>query len=387
MIDTIGLESPTIPECLAQRIESQSILRRAVDMVSGELLYQLTSCQLEGSYDSRIHISVKRERFQSIQTVDYIREVDSLGKGHKRRVQTVLVSCEPYLYLEGSVHKALLGHNVFGGTADFQVVAYWLLGRVGDLLGVDLLGLGQWVVRRCDVAECFQLDSFSAVQEYFRGLNSAEYPRRPVTRYGASGIYAPGYITTVKMYHKGVEFLKHDRPRLSKRLSIEQLTELQEQANLIVRTEVEIKARKFVYDFGRLLQIGEVDQKYLDRIYDEGVRKLLKEGEDHVKVVRSAVNVERRLYNVYSSRQAGVLLGTWYRLSAMGESRVKEQLPERTFYRHRRLLKMAGCGWLGTDVTVRNLSLVPQDFVPVVGDSRRLIGVHPLVLEQLQAVS
>lgn len=387
MIDTIGLESAAIPECLANRIESQSILRRGVDMVSGELLYQLTSCQLEGTHDTRLHISVKRERFESVQVVDYVREVDSKGRASKRKVQTVLVSCEPFIYIEGSVHKALLGHNIYGGPDDFVSTCYWLLDRVGGILGVDLLGVGDWLVRRVDVAEVFNLGSFEACQEYFRGLNAAEYPRRAVTRFGVSGIYAPGYSTTVKIYHKGVEFGKHDRGRLSKLLSAKELTALQDQANILVRCEVEIKAKKFMYDFGRLLKISEVDQTYLERVYDNDVCKLLKVGEDTVKVVRQAISVERRLYSMYSSRQAGLLLGMWYRLAAMGESVVKAQVPLRTYYRHRRMLKESGCGWLGTDVTVRNFTLVPQNFVPARSDSRRQSDVHPMVVSELQAVS
>ena len=108
MLDTVKLQSPELDEATAQAVTAQLELRSCVDLKSGELLYEFTSGGLSGSYDHRISVQVKRERWQQPRTPQG-------DRAFGRKASPILVPCEPYLLLEGSVHKALLGHNVHGG--------------------------------------------------------------------------------------------------------------------------------------------------------------------------------------------------------------------------------------------------------------------------------
>lgn len=359
-LDTITLKSPYVSLDIANKIESECIKRQGIDIKTGELLYEITTASLVGSYDNKI--SVK------IENTEYV-------KGSQ-------VQSEPYVILEASVHKAMLGHNVFGGPEDFHKSCEYLIKLVERLIQVELPDYKSWLVSRVDVSEVYELPCFEAVQEWFKGINSADFPRRSVTRYGLSGIYAQGSTTTLKFYHKGVEFSKHDKSRLKKIFDSDKLSSLQSYANKIIRCECEIKARKLKYDFGQLPTVGAVTNDYINNVHDVEVRRFLKEGVKMMLLVSNAHEVKARLYEMYSSALAGTLLGTWYQLTTLGEHSVKQSIPKNTYYRHIRQLKNAAISWHCTDVILKEHSLIPQGFAPVRADSRRVSKEAPEIIER-----
>ncbi len=380
-LDTLGLRSPFVTEDIAQAIEKQCVLRQGVDLNSGDVIYSITTGSLEGSHDSRISIKVEREKWEVPKVKTALAEwaVPGSEKGKvrtrsKNSAPPVRTPCEPFIYIEASVHKALAGHNVCGGPEGFRECAHWLIELVGDLLGVRLPDPDIWEVRRIDNADVFQMPSYEACEEYFRGLNAADYPRRSVTRYGNSGIYAQGSTTTLKFYHKGPEFQKHDRKRLVKMLSTEKLFELQELAHRTIRVEVEIKARKLESDFGHSPLVREVTDEYIHRVHDTEVQRFLKEGAKEMELVRDAQAVQRRLREVYDDRLAGLLFGTWYQMTTLGEDYVKKTYKRPTFYRQRKQLVDAAVSWHGTDVVLRKYSAIPEGFTPTRQDPRRNVA-------------
>ncbi|MCX7746601.1 MAG: phage/plasmid replication protein, II/X family [Clostridia bacterium] len=340
-IDTIKLMA-YIDEETANKIMNFCTLRQAIDLSTGDCLYEITTGSLAGSYDSRISIKVAKD-------------------------------FEYYVVVECSLHKIILGHNVYGGTDDMLAGVNYLHNFLQNLIGIQFpFCFRKWKLMRIDLAEVFELDCFEAVQEWFKGLNACDYPRRKVRRYGLESICAYGSTTGLKFYHKGVEFWAHDRKRL-KNLNYD-LFELQEKANRILRTEVEIKARKLKSMYGEYPMIGKVKYADLLNVYDVEVKRFLKEGCNDMKMVRNVNDVNFRLNEMYSDQLAGQLLGTWYRLTTLGEDGTKKVIKKATYYRHVKLLKDAGISWHGTDVVKLENSIVPADFVPVRSDRRRLIG-------------
>lgn len=90
-----------------------------------------------------------------------------------------------------------------------------------------------------------------------------------------------------------------------------------------------------------------------------------------MEIVRDAFAVERRLNEVYNSKLAGILLGTWMKLTTLGESHYKSNTPYRTYKRHIKQLRDAGVSWLNTDVRLEGKRLVPVDFKPLMTDIRK----------------
>ena len=358
-LDTITLKSPYISNEVANKIKFECTLRQGLEIKTGELLYQITTGSLIGSYDSKISIKVEEQEYTKLGVID----------------------SKPYITLEASVHKAMLGHNVFGGPEDFHKSCEYLIKLVERLIQVELPIHTEWFAKRIDVSEVYELPSFEAVQEWFKGLNASDYPRRSVDRYGLSGIYAKGSTTTLKFYHKGVEFSKHDRNRLKNVFKSDKLKEIQDYANKLIRCECEIKARKLKYDFGHLPTVGDVTTEYINNVHDVEVRRFLKEGVKMMILVSKAQEVNARLRETYAPSLAGVLLGTWYKLTTLGEHTVKKDMPRTSYYRQLKQLKDACVTWLGTDVILLEHSLIPKGFSPVRSDSRRLIQESPVIME------
>jgi II/X family phage/plasmid replication protein len=369
MLDTVRLRSPSIDESTAQAVEQSCQRRSAVEIATGELIYTLTTGSLSGSWDERVSIRVMREEWVVL----------------TGRKEAQLVPCEPYIRLEGSVHKAMLGHNVHGGPLDPVAACRWLVADVSHRLSVKLPDGLLWGVRRIDWTEVYSLPNFEAVAEYIHALRMAEMPRRKAHTY-PGGVYYPGSTTTVKAYHKGPEFYKHDRKRLRDRLGIQETATLYEQANLLLRFEVEVHDRKLDEDFGHKPLVGEITREYLERVHDQEAGRLLREGQADMRTVRTNRAVSKRLRSLYNPALANTLFGTWMQLSALGEEVVRQEMNRATYYRHRKMLTDAGVSWKGSDIRcIAQLVACPEDFSPVRSDPRRLVDQAPDVERKLRA--
>lgn len=375
MIDTLKLKSPYISEELASAVEQKLVLRTAVDNATGVELYAISSGSLEGSYASTVAVNVCRRDWQRLSVPQFI---------DRKGAMVEFLESPPYLTIEGSVHKAMLGHNCFGGSENLQAQVHWFVSDLGRRLGVELPDASEWVVQRVDTSEVYDLGSFEGVQEYIRGLSFARYPRRKVNRYGCESVMFMGNTTTLKFYHKGPEFGKHDKKRLAEIFGEAYTTELHLTANSLLRVEVTIKAQKIKADYGDDVTIERIGPNWAGEIYDREVGKVLREGRAEMEKVRTNDAVHDRLYDVYEDRLASVLYGTWLKFSAQGEDRVRGSMKRSTFYLHRKQLADAGVSWNGTDVYVASGVLAfPESFSPVRSDPRRLVGEDVHVTIQL----
>lgn len=366
MIDTIRLKSPAISQETARAAAQLLTRRSAVKIDTGELLYEFTSESLRGSYDARVMVQVKNETWFA----------------SKETQKLIKVPCEPFLEVEASVHKLMLGHNVSGGPVSFQAAARWFVSFISHQMGNVLPPADEWTALRIDVAECYQLGSYEAVEEYITSLNAATYPRREVNRYANESIYCPGTTTTVKAYHKGPEFSKHDSRRLRPYLEPNALEGLQLEANGILRVETEIKSKAIQAAIEQEPLVKHISEEWLMKTHDREVVRLLKEGQSEMETVRTTKQVRRRLYEWYTAAQAGPLYATWLALASVGEQEARKDMPRRTWYDHKKKLLDAGCTWSGTNV-ITFQTLIPEGFAPVRMDPRRLVEEAFSVTQQL----
>lgn len=416
MIDTVRLRSPYLSDEQACLVEQQLKLRMAVDLKTGDKLYEITSDELQGSFDNRIMVRLCHEELAEVKPDlvsfdksppfpdDYLQhpsaqirqarqeQVDALERfsrnldrqgpavkmmhdrerqhrdTERRRPLMMNRPCQPYLIVEGSVHKAMIGHNITGGPLSFQPAALWFVNLVAQLLWVTLPHGAEWFVERVDVTECYKLP-YEAIEDFIGSLNRVEYPRRKRRSYGLESLQFGGTTTAFSLYHKGPEFAKHDGRKLRGHLSPSDLHDLQLLANGIMRMEVSVKGRKLRADAkagvsglpntrdGEKLRVVQVTDAYLWRVHDQEVARVIREGQKGVETVRTEQEVSRRLFAKYHTQLAGSLYGLWVRLSSHGEKEVRKTMPPRTFYRQRAQLVKAGCSWAGTDIVIKHSSI------------------------------
>lgn len=390
MIDTVVLLSPYLDENVANEVELLCTRLEGVELFTGEVLYSFTRGELEGSYDSRIRISVERTEFVNVNGIP------------------VRVKSRPYLRVECSLHKIILGHNCYGGSDDFKILVLYLVRFLEERFCVKLPFFLGWRVNRLDVANVFDLGSLDAVLAYIDNQKNFYYSRRKISTYHG-GIYFSGVTNTIKFYAKGLEFEKHDYKRIRKfcrkqiDLTVGQSVQLKyftilknldiikEKANSLLRVEIEIKRKLkdlFCTDsVNGYVFVNDIDVSVLREYFDYEIGKLLNEGVVNMKIVRDSKLVRNRLNEVYGSRLANVLMSTWFELATNGEEYCREHMASSTFRRHKKQLIDAGVAWTNTDVMLRDFSLYPSDFKPLSSDSRCVNKIDKRVIEKLQEVA
>jgi len=464
MIDTVRLRSPFISAEAAALVEQQLTRRTAVQMASGEVLYEVTSGELDGSFDNRIMVRLCREELAEAPGLRLSAKSDTTPKvdphlllypdlavqaerqrvaalGAKERVSVSRhrpifrnVPCDPYLIIEGSVHKAMVGHNITGGPQSFAPAAYWFVNLVAaELLGVSLPHGSEWFVERVDVTETYNLfeppagsrddaamklaysKAFDAVQDFIGSLNRVEFPRRKRRCYGLEALQFAGTTTSFSLYHKGPEFAAHDAKKLRLRevsrrkwdakdggwidldvdpervcFSASELEELQTLANGIMRVEISVKSKKLRADVesgllgvkGEKVCVVQVTDAYLQRVHDMEVARVIREGHKDMMIVRLEKEVYARLTDMHGGRLAAPLYALWVRLAAHGEKEAKKSMKRTSFYRQRSQLVAAGCSWAGTDIVIKH-SNIPVGFSLRRSDPRRDAIEDPRITDLL----
>lgn len=374
-LDTVRLKTPYMARSIVDKIKAQGESYCRLRNDTGELVWEITRTNLQGSFDSRIMVKPMYEDCSN-------------SRGGKPEWHP----SPPYLVIECSVAKAFHGQNVYGVIDDMQAACERLRALLQQLLGTPLPPTANWTVQRVDWAENFQLP-YQAVQEFFEGIYHVAFPRRKMNKYSNESIFTPGSTTTIKLYHKGPEFQKNDRKRLyvvlrklyqenrprnaspdwAHRQASRKVAALQRLANNRLRAEVEIHAEKLDYDFGHKPKVHEITTAYLQALFDKEIGRLLREGSEGVQIVRTSLAVRDRLEAHYSMELAGLLHGFWLGLATHGEDDMKKRLTRPTFYRRRKQLVDVGVSWLATDMQLiqRQGQMLPADFSPVRANPRR----------------
>lgn len=368
--DTIKLKSPSMDRDFIRAVEQKCILRSGIDLASGEMLYELHTGQLLGSWDARISVVPKYD--------DWVTDKNGTPRLH---------ACEPYLLVEASVHKVMLGHNVYGGPTKFMESCRYLVHLLEKLLEVNLPIADTWTVHRVDVAHVYDL-SKAACKQFFDTMQLVNFPRRKqkASKYDMA-VHFPGKTTTVKFYHKGSEFKAHEPARL--RAFFKQMFKhiygddeknpdrvdrkiqaLQRLADRRLRVEVGINSPKLQYDFGCDPRVCEVTDSYLEGMHDKEIERILREGKQGMETVRTTDAVCTRLQNEYGRIAGNRLYGFWQSMCTSGDEKTKDRYTKPTFYRNRKLLEDVGVSWIGSDIViVANDSLI-HDFTPQRVDRR-----------------
>jgi len=374
MLDTIRVRSPYIGKSLAEHVEGFLKTRMAIDNATQREEYRFVSGSLQGSWESSIAVNVKRQEWRAL------RSWGDLGA----KAVTMLVECPPYLTVEGSVHKALLGHNVFGGPRDVAAATRWYLHTIASDAGCVFPDPAQWHYERVDWAWLFDLGDGASVSEYIQQLALARYPRRKVHRYADQTVMFSGTTTTWKVYWKGPEYEKHDRRRVLTVSGADQAEQLLQRAARSLRCELSVKAKKLedLRENRQLPLVGEVSSEWLEELMAEETERIIHEGKEEMETVRQHQEVQKRLGEVYGTSLARRLFGTWIQMATMGEKNVKDHMNDATFYRQRKQLIAAGVSWLGADIHIRE-SAIPAGFTISRSSPFRLQEEAPEVIDAL----
>lgn len=282
------------------------------------------------------------------------------------------------LRIEGSVHRHILGHNVHGGPREVVPCARYMIDVCRRWLGVDLPSWEQWRLQRLDLAWVFDAGTEDAAYDFLREMATA-WQTTTAARSAPRSFGSTVYVGSVKIYMKGPELAKHPPKWASKA----DHRRLMSEAVSKVRFEVTYKRR----DIERLTysRLSALDQR---PIIESAVAKMLRFGrttEESVHTVRTIDAVQARLSERYSSARAAALMGTWFKLTTIGEQSTRDSMSRPTYFRHVKELKAAGVAWTGTDVIRLKVRGLPDDFALSPFSPYCVGGVDPHVSRVLAA--
>ena len=374
MIDTLALRSPYLEEKDAQALEFQLFTRLGIINKTLEVQYEITTGQIRGSYEHTVALCLKRDQFLALPP-----------KEEKQPALVTKIATPPYITVEGSVHKALLGHNCFGGPRDPEASCRWFVDHLRKATGVNLPDASEWTVTRIDWAECFDMGSPEACEDFIRSMAMASYPRRgEPSRFKNETVFWKGSHTTEKVYWKGPEYRRHDFKRLCEHLGAKQAIMIRDMAQRIVRAETTIRAKKLKADFLEAPKPGQLTEAYLETVWAKNFGRIIREGKEDMQTVRDTIDVARRLHHVYAPALANSLYAMWLQLATLPGTEVRKIHPKSSYYRKLQQLRNAGISWHDTDIIIEG-STVPRDFLMTLDDRRRIDAVAPEVHRQLAA--
>lgn len=253
MIDTIKFEVHGISKRMHARIQKSLDSHLIVNNESGEIYREITKGFLRGSYDYRICLQWKTERYSVIKT-DVTYNVGNIIIPAEDKTAPVLIESRPYLLIEFSLPKFYEGVNFLNSdfsedlcrlllTRDKLCFYAWLQ----KITGAILPGPENWKIQRLDCAECFEFYNHQNIIDFISLLRNLTYPRRKKPTFWHDSLYISGSTTTVKLYNKHPEFKKHDYPRLSAvfrdKLQAQRVLDLTYGK---LRFEVEFKRKKLI---------------------------------------------------------------------------------------------------------------------------------------------
>lgn len=372
MIDSVRLRSPEVPIEVAAKFLELCKCRRQVDVHTGMIDWEFFNGTLVGSYDNRISVKlVDRELYT----------ITEHGKTttHSRQLENFKIE------VECSLHKAMLGHNVIGGSSRFREQVCWLISTFEELIQVSLPNALRWNVLRIDTAEIFQVNP----EKYFRSVGHLYYPRkgeRGIKFYGNESFDCSTTMVYLKCYDKGKEFKTNGYLSLSHCKGKAYADFIQNIANGILRIEVELRHKKLKKLYDKEPLVADIVDDDLKKVWDEEVAKLLQFNVDFKKsgeVYNTSEKVRTRLLDMCESqREARTLLGTWTSLATFGEKVCQDMICKSTLMRHKARLKQLSISWIGTDIILLNEE-DPMQWIPVRSDSCCIDGEAPEVVSLL----
>lgn len=308
--------------------ESFEVIKRECDVKSmyscstGEIYYEIVSCSLSGSFDSRLSVRVS-------ESSKYTR------KGF-------------LLEVEGSYHKIIRGHNAYDGFSNIVSITQGFIKLIENAYKIKLPSYKHWFLQRIDVTRVFDLKTNDNVKKYINYFRTLSYPRRNLKFYENESVYSNGQTTTLKIYNKLKEFEKNDMKKVWKKGF--NVVKFCQKIDGYVRFECEIKKKKLlsVYKKKQFIRVSNLDYKELENIWCEEFMKMLKFDLSEVKKVKEKDDVLNRLKFYYKERLACVLYNFYLSIKVDGYDNVKEYTNEATFYRKISQLKKAGIDFSGT---------------------------------------
>ena len=317
LIDTVKIYSAISAE-IYNKIYNNSIVKSSINRKDGQILYEIVNDHLEGSYSSSFSVRVCCSSKYSGLEDNYCIE------------------------LEGSYHKIWKGYNSHNGVYNLQYIVSEFILLTENAYNIKLPPLEKWYLCRIDIAKCFDVSNQRNVCDYINSLGSCKYARRNCDFYADRDLYIPGTTSTLKIYNKLLDFIKHDQKKFKNTdFPLEKyINEIQG----FIRFEVEIKKKKLLNIFGENLKnisVKNLEYWEFEKVWSDEFMKLLGILDNDLKIVKGKEEVKKRLITIYGQNKGIRLFNFYCSIQLSGIDFIKKDMSKSVFYRNIKDLKDA----------------------------------------------
>ena len=341
-------------------LTSKSIMTQRIDCANGSIDFEYFNFDTSYSWNYRVKWKLSDEKFVH-------------DPGLKK---TFLEKGFPHLRIEFSAPKIILGNNIqtiSESYADIAVHTVWI--QFQKTFNVKLPSPEHWFLCRLDVCSNFILPSEKMVKELINYFQMLTYSRKDKQIYENECIYFPSRHATLKIYHKGPEFKKHDVKRFIDQFEGRRLLNI---ANNILRVEGELKNR-LRYITAEYLTICKSLRRIKEKIWNGYLTyyrtmELLNCKEELERMINiflitkenkvmKAKDVHDKLRQNFTSEQADVFMGMYSVILTQGLKNARKIYTMNKMGRALRAYRLIGISFINSDASVIDAGLnVPHDF-------------------------
>lgn len=344
-VDTVGLKI-VVDDCVLQELKKTSMCTQRINKTDGELIFEYDNGGVNYSWGYNVLFKFTNEFWN----YDDKTKTPYIDKGI------------PNIQFEFSVPKIICGNNLYSyGLSDVQTASDIVRIEFQKIFNVVLPLFKDWYIYRIDTCANYLLDGITQVRNYIEYLQKLSYPRREPLRY-QTGIYFPSRTNTLKIYGKGPEFKKHDRKRLE---LFDKDNNLQLISDCILRVEIENK-RKIKYEIEKYnencieLNLEKIKTfggypKYYDLLEVIDMKNEFKRVLDILLCgcesnITDSLSAERKIRNIYSSRQAATFIAVYYTIVTQGEKFARLNYSRSIIQRARKSFQLCGISLIQSDL-------------------------------------
>jgi len=271
MVDTLKFKIPLSP-ITYELIKSHSIEVTKFDNNRDLEIFRITTSELNiGSYDRKI---------------------------------TIFISDPGYCFLEFSLPKFILGHNVFLLYPEEIIESLELLRNLLVNKFGDFTDLKKWIVYRIDLCYAWKFESQKEAVKMLNLLQKFNFPRKIKFLWGDESVMWKGDSYSVKFYLKQPEFYKHDFKILRDMGNIELAYRMFNWSEGVLRFEISLRKR-FLDDYFD----GDISIKNIPvEFYEDNLKKIFEKllGGFKIKFIKNQ-EIKDRLVLKYGVKRGGRL--------------------------------------------------------------------------------
>lgn len=296
----------------------------------------------------------------------------------------VFTRVRPYIRFEFSIPKMLYGHNL---DSSFDVIGACrkVKSTFEEIFICSIPYVEAWYCYRIDTCANFIMNDSNEVKKFISHLQQLDYSRKPKQIHNGAtdcSLYFATRYNTLKIYHKGMEYKKHDgKRRVNILLTEEARAKEQFKADCILRIEVEHRRSleyltdkagygsvvldnlgtqpklniqflaenvelfgKFLNGYNLVLLLEKVDFKTeMERV----MKKLLN---GTVGAVQKSADVYNVLVLRLGTKSGNYYYAIWSRIITHGQAAVKLSIKERTWFKACSIFRELGISLIASDI-------------------------------------